>query len=256
MEASISLGEFWKFLLLRLPSYEAMRRAPNSLWIGLRLFVVAGLVASIGVLTTGLAEASQTTLAEQLSGAASSLDQAAECPVLAWTPRLASAITTTADRLRGAAAAVQAVQPPLGTSVSMSLRAVGAWLSQPLFSLTAWMIMFLPLILAARLMGGRGSIREQVSLGLLAFMPQALTFLSSFSPEPGTAAANVAMILRVVAVVWGLVIWVTASAIANGYNRGRAAQVLLVTVIALAAMAVVAGWLLDRLAGPLLTLLL
>jgi hypothetical protein len=45
----------------------------------------------------------------------------------------------------------------------------------------------LPVLLAARLMGGRGS-RQQVSPVLLAFLPQALVFFSSFNlgPEVGS----------------------------------------------------------------------
>ena len=256
MDTSISLGDFWKFLLLRTSSFEALRRSPGSLWISLRLFVLAGLIGSIGVLTTGLAEAGRATLADRLSEAATSLETTAGKPLLSWTPRLASALTTAADRLDQAASALEAVQPPLGAAASQTLRTIGEWLSQPLLWLAAWMTLLLPLILAARLMGGRGSIREQVSLGLVAFLPQALMFLSSYSLAPETPAESVARLLTVVAAIWSLAIWLTASAVANGFSRGQSAKVLLATAAALLAVGAVVAWLLDWLSGPLLSLLI
>jgi len=256
MDASLRVVDFWKFLVLRNPSFEAVRQAPGSLWLSLRLFMLAGLIGTIGILTTGLAEAQRVTVADRLSAGAVSLDGAAENRLLRWTPRLASAMTIAADRMRQAAAAIEAVQPPLGSAASESLRAVGVWVSQPLLSLTGWLTVFLPLLVAARLLGGRGSLREQVSLGLLAFLPQALLFLSSFHPEPGTAGASVAAMLRVGAAVWSLAIWLTASAVANRYSRVQAAKVLVATIAALVLLTAISGWLLDLVSGALLSVLL
>jgi hypothetical protein len=256
MDSAIAPADFWKFLLLRTTSFEALRKTSGSLWISLRLFLIAGLIGSIGILTTGLAEAGQTTLADQLSNAATSLEDTAGKPFLSWTPGLASALTTLADWLDQAAAALVSVQPPLGTQASAMLRAVGAWLGQPLLPLTAWMALLLPLSLAARLMGGRGAIREQISLGLVAFLPQALVFLTSFHLAAGSPAESVAVILNVVAAVWSLAIWLTASAVANGYGRGQSAKVLLATVAALLAIGALAGWLLDWLSATFVSLLI
>jgi len=256
MDAPLSLGEFWKILLLRTETFEAVRRSQVSLWFSLRLFILAGLIASIGVLTSGLAEAGRTTFSDGLSTAAVSLEGTAAGWPSRFTPRLAAAIGAAADRLQAAAAAIESVQPPLGSSASQSLRAIGVWASQPFLQLAAWMAAILPVLLVARLMGGRGSLREQISLILLAFLPQALVLLSSFGPEPGSATASVAMALRVTAGVWSLAILLTGLAVASGFERGQAAKVLLVTVLAVAVVSGLLGLIVDRLAGPLLSLLL
>jgi hypothetical protein len=161
-----------------------------------------------------------------------------------------------ADRLQGASEAIVSVQPPLGQNASQALRAIGAWASQPIIALTSWMTLLLPVLLVARLMGGRGSLRRQVSLVLLAFLPQALLFLSSFDLEPGGAADTVAAALRVGAALWSLVLLVAALAIANGFGRGQAIKVLLATVAILLLVTALLALLLDRLAGPMLSLLL
>jgi hypothetical protein len=253
MDASPSLGSFWKVFLLKTEFFDSIGRSKTGLWLCLRLFVLAGLVASIGLVANGLAEAGQVTFSEQLSTAASSLTVASGT-LQQWTPQLAAAMTTLADRMQAAAAAIASVQPPLGTQPSAALRAIGAWASQPFLALAAWMSALLPVLLAARLMGGRGSLRLQVSLALLAFLPQALAFPLSFDLDPDTTA-GVALALRAIAGAWGLAILIVALSAANGFSRGQAAKVLLVTAVVLAALTGLTGWLLDRLAGPLLSLL-
>jgi hypothetical protein len=256
MDASPSVGEFWKVLLLRTDAFESVRRSKAGLWLSLRLFVVAGLIASIGLLSSGLTDAGRSTFSDRLSTAAAALEHAAAGWPQQWTPNLAAAMSAAADRLQGAAAAIVSVQPPLGSGASQSLRAIGAWVGQPFLSLATWVAAMLPVLVAARLMGGRGSLRQQVSLILLAFLPQALVFLSSFDLEPGSTAAAAAAALRIGAGVWSLAILLTALAVANGFSRGQSAKVVLVTAVVLAAIAALLGLLGDRLAGPLLSLLL
>jgi hypothetical protein len=256
MDASPSIGDFWKVLLLRTETMNEIGQSKTGVWLSLRLFFLAGLIASIGLLAGGLAEAGQVTFSDQLSIAASSLATTASVLPQRWTPRLASAMNAAADRLQGASEAIVSVQPPLGQNASQSLRAIGAWASRPILALTSWMTVLLPVLLVARLMGGRGSLRRQVSLILLAFMPQALLFLSSFDLEPETAAATVATVLRVGAALWSLVLLVAALAIANGFGRGQAVKVLLATAAILLGGSALIALLVDRLAGPVLSLLL
>jgi hypothetical protein len=255
MDASPSIGDFWKVLLLRTETMNEIGQSKTGVWLSLRLFFLAGLIASIGLLAGGLAEAGQVTFSDQLSIAASSLATTASVLPQRWTPRLASAMNAAADRLQGASEAIVSVQPPLGQNASQSLRAIGAWASRPILALTSWMTVLLPVLLVARLMGGRGSLRRQVSLVLLAFMPQALLFPSSFDLEPGTAAATVATVPAPVP-RQEPVLLVAALAIANGFGRGQAVKVLLATATILLGGSALIALLVDRLAGPVLSLLL
>jgi hypothetical protein len=59
MDASPSPGGFWKALLLKTEFFDSIGRSKTGLWLS--LFVVAGLIASIGVLADGLAQAGQRT---------------------------------------------------------------------------------------------------------------------------------------------------------------------------------------------------
>jgi hypothetical protein len=256
MDASPSIADFWKILLLRTEAFDSVGRSKTGLWLSLRLFFLAGLIGSMGMLADGLAEAGQATFSDQLSTAAASMATAASGWPQRLTPQLAATMTTVAGRLQGAAETIASVQPPLGSGASQALRAVGAWVSQPILALTTWMTVLLPVLLAARWMGGRGSLRRQVSLVLLAFLPQALVFLSSFDVEPGTAAAAAATALRLGAALWSLILLVTALAVANEFGRGQAVKVIVVTAVVLVAGAGLVGVLFDRLAGPVLSLLL
>ena len=256
MNASLSIRDFWKFMILRPEAFDSLRGSPGSMWLSLRLFVLAGLIGSIGVLASGWAEAGQSSASDRLSAAASSVESAAGAWPSRFTPRLADAMTAIAARLEGAAAAIRSVEPPLGLQNSRALRALGTWLSQPFLSLTAWLTAVLPLLVGARLAGGRGSLRQQVSLILLAFLPQALVFPASFSLEPGSASAMALTAVRLGACLWSLVILVTALGIANGFTLGKAVTMLVTTALALIAVAGLLTLLADRLAGPLLSLLL
>ncbi|HMK09121.1 MAG TPA: hypothetical protein VK449_08850, partial [Anaerolineales bacterium] len=174
MESVPSIGDFWKILLLRDDALMTIRRSRGGFSLSLRLFLLAGLIASIGVLAGGLAQAGRTTTSDRLQAAAASVTQAASGPWMKYLPRLSAGLVALSDRLNGAATAVESVQPPLGSRTSQAIRAFGAWASQPFLSLAAWLAGILPFVLAARLLGGQGTLRQQVSLLLLAFLPQAL----------------------------------------------------------------------------------
>jgi hypothetical protein len=77
------------------------------------------------------------------------------------------------------------------------------------------------IFLAARLFGGKGSLREHVSLFLLAFLPQALAVFNSFSAlSSGFALAG--QVLLVVAWIWGFLILVVVLNVAHDFNRPMA----------------------------------
>jgi hypothetical protein len=256
MQTSLSLREFWKVLLLRPEAFEAVRRSETGLWISLRLFVAAGLIASIGVVYGELRDLGGGSFSDHLASTAAAIDDTAAGWPGRWMPATAGALATAADRLAGAAAAIASVEPPLGPSASQALRAIGAWVSRPFAALATWLAAFLPLMLAARLIGGRGSLRQQTSLLLLGFLPQALTLLSSFALPPGTSGAGAAAVLHLVAALWSLVIVVAALAAANGFSVGQATKVLVATIAAVAIAGALAAVLVERFAGPLLSLLL
>jgi hypothetical protein len=126
-----------------------------------------------------------------------------------------------AEKAQEASAFFISLQPPLGKDTSLVLRATGRWLQIPLMLLANWLTVSMIIFLAARLFGGKGSLREHVSLFLLAFLPQALAVFNSFSAlSSGFALAG--QVLLVVAWIWGFLILVVVLNVAHDFNRPMA----------------------------------
>lgn len=223
---------YWVILMLGDEPFEAVKTAKDSLWYALRFFAVITLLASLGILVPirGIVEA--PTLAERITLLGENVEEAGrDLPRL-----LARPVESLAAKIEGLAAGVSEVQPPLGPRASKIVRLAGEWLSTPFLLLSAWMGWLLWVWFAARMLGGAGSLREHLSLSLLAVAPQILTFLN-YTPqvESLTVLRNT---LGLVATLWSTIILTQALAHAHSIDQGRALGVLAVSLVA--ALAVIA----------------
>ena len=109
---------------------------------------------------------------------------------------------------------------PLPRPVKGFLQALGGWISAPLLRLGGWMGYAFWVLLVAKLLGGRATLSQMLGCTALYVAPQILTILQVI-PCLGP-------ILALVAFVWGLVIYVKATAVANELSLGRA---LLATIL-------------------------
>ena len=109
---------------------------------------------------------------------------------------------------------------PLPGPVSAFLQALGGWISAPLVRLGGWMGYAFWVLLAAKLLGGRATLSQMLGCTALYVAPQVLTILQ--------VVPYLGPVLGFVAFVWGLVIYVKATAVANELSLGRA---LLATIL-------------------------
>jgi len=218
----------WRILMLDPGELRQHLSAPNAMAVSLGLAVVAGLIAGFGELTGVRADLTQPSAAERAQQSASaiaaipgSLPEGIAGIVEPTTSEVSTVLTNLSTTL-------ESVAPPLGARASQVLRTFGAWLSTPFNLLASLMVLTLPIVLVARWLGGTGTLRNQVSLLLLALLPQALTVLDSF-PVTGTLA-SLARILGVLALVWSVALLLRGLAVANGVTLGRAIGIVTVAI--------------------------
>jgi hypothetical protein len=110
---------------------------------------------------------------------------------------------------------IAALPTPLPRVVGNLFTALGAWLSQPLAMLGAFLAYGIWVMLAAKLLGGTGRLQEFLGTAALSSAPYLLLVLG-WVPCLGS-------VLGLVAWVWSIVIWVGATAVAHGWANPVAA---------------------------------
>jgi hypothetical protein len=219
-----SFTQLLGILTLKSPAYSAIKMDENSVWIALRLFIIVAMLATIGQLSSVGAQLQKPDLSNFFDNMALRFEEIGRLhPLL-----LGTVMGDLADKANEASALITSFQPPLGKDTSLVLRAAGRWLQTPLTLLANWLTVSMIIFLAARLFGGKGSLREHVSLFLLAFLPQALVVFNSFNAiNSGFALAG--QILLVVAWIWGFLILVAALKSVHDLN---VPVVILITMLA------------------------
>jgi len=112
---------------------------------------------------------------------------------------------------------------PLPKRVGNVLESIGAFLSLPFSRLAGWIGYGVWVMLAAKLLGGRATARQMLGTTALYAAPHVLNVLS---PIPCLGG-----LLGLVAMAWGIAIYVKALAVANGFTIGRAVVATIVPVL-------------------------
>ncbi len=132
-------------------------------------------------------------------------------------------------------------QPVLGVRFSRAIRVAGDWLSTPLGLASNWLIIGLVLLLVARSLGGRGSVREHLTAMLLATAP-AFLMVGLFIPAivtgpdlPMALAVHLfARLLALIGVIWAFILLVRTIATAHEFSNWRALGAMGLTAVLLA----------------------
>ncbi len=132
--------------------------------------------------------------------------------VLAW-----------ADLGLGIAESISRLPTPLSHPAGRVFRAIGSVISAPLVRLGGWMFFTLIVFVVAKLMGGRATVQEMLGTTTLYIVPHIAGVL--------TPIACLRTLVWVVATVWGVVIYVKATAVANEIDNGRAALAVFLPVL-------------------------
>ena len=222
---------YWKILLLDREPFEKLLGKRDAVWFALKICLLVGLVAGLGKFGAIPQIRQQTGLIQWLDTLTARVETIPEN----LPPFLAQIAEQPVYRLLQGIAQFQATlrtfEPPLGRVASGLVRLVGSWLATPLFIMSLWLPGILFVSVCAKWMGGPASLRQCLSLGLLALAPQALT-IARFLPNADTAPlATIASILNAIAIVWSLAILVLAVAVANRFSAGKAFQAVAVALI-------------------------
>jgi len=121
------------------------------------------------------------------------------------------------------AESINQLPTPLPRPAGNILRAIGSTVSAPLLRLSGWMFFTLIVFGVAKLMGGRATVQEMLGTTALYIIPHIAGILN-----PITCLRTLAW---VVATVWGIVIYVRATAVANEIDNGRAALAVFLPVL-------------------------
>ncbi len=120
---------------------------------------------------------------------------------------------------------IAALPTRLPRPLANTFRALGGYLSYPFAWIGGWLSYLIWVMLAAKLMGGRAGIRQMISTTSLYSVPMVLNALG-FIPCLG-------FLIQVATFVWGFIIYVKATAVANDFDWPRAALAVLLPFIAL-----------------------
>lgn len=213
---------FWKVLTLDTGAYDAIKNDPRGLATTLKIFAAAALILTIGQLAALSGIGQEKNVYQELDDAAATLQGAVDGRFM--PARISEPVDALAQTLSELAGVLEAGQPPLGKQASQAIIIVGQWLGSPFTLLASWLVAGAFVFVCAKMLGGQGSLREHMGLALLAFAPQVLTIIGSFSFVP--ALKPLAGIFFVVAWLWSLAILVVALRRAHDISTGRAAGTL------------------------------
>jgi hypothetical protein len=153
--------------------------------------------------------------------------------------RINERIGAAPDQVQDVLAIVQeeavALQPPLGVTFSRLIAFFGDWLATPLHVAVSYFPLVLVALLAAKMLGGKGTIVQHVLGMALAAAPAFLlffTFTGNLGPEATTlqyALTVIGRILGLIAIAWAVAILIKSLAVAHEFSYWRAAGTLALT---------------------------
>jgi hypothetical protein len=120
---------------------------------------------------------------------------------------------------------IAALPTRLPKPVAVTLKALGRYLSYPFSWIGGWLFYLIWVILVAKLLGGRAGIRQMISATSLHSVPMILNvvgFIACLGP-----------VVQVATFVWGFVIYVKATAVANEFDGPRATLAVVLPFVVL-----------------------
>ena len=243
---------FWKILTLDSGAYSGIKNDSQGFATTLKLFAVVGLILAVGQLTALGGIFQQRSAYQEMQDAAAQLQGIVDGRFI--PARISETVNAFAQTLSDVAGVLEAGQPPLGKPVSEAIMVLGQWLGSPFALLAVWLVAGAFVFICAKILGGQGSLREHMALALLAFAPQVLTIVGSFSVCP--ALEPLAGVLFVVACLWSLVILVVGLRTAHAFSTGRAVGTLVLACVLVGASGLLTAMFWGAVLGGVISLLL
>ncbi len=126
---------------------------------------------------------------------------------------------------------ISQLKTPLPKFLSVIFEFAGDFLSTPWGRMARWMGYTLLVLLVAKLLGGRATLPQMLGATAVYIIPHILGIFS-FIPCLGG-------LLGLMAMLWGIAIYIKAVAVANDFSAGRAATATVIPAVVFAALQII-----------------
>lgn len=231
------LRDLWDAAWLRTKVFEGLRARSDAFLQGFLVIVAVALVVGLPAFVLDLAGGERGIELADITAARADVRQALEAAApalerLGLGSEVREQIAQAFDMGLAIGTEVDALPAPLPQPFGVIFRAAGSWLSRPfadggfplaVASLGAWLGYGIWVMLFARLLGGRGTLHGFFGTTALYTVPHVL---GVFGRIPVLGA-----ILGVVAFLWGVVIYVKATAVSHALSFERALLAVLLPLL-------------------------
>ena len=214
-------------LLLDTQTFTNLKNSATVFQKGVLVIVVISLI--VGLITSAVGFVQEVTAPapeEQRSEVERGTDRASEIVEL-----LGDRIDPeTQERLRGyitsgmeVGSRIAETPAPLPAMAGDLFEAVGQFVSYPFGWMSTWMLYGLLVLVAAKILGGRATVQQMLGCTALAAVPFILGVFG-FIPQLGYWPGLIAFL-------WGLVIYVMGTAVANEFGIGKAILAVILPIL-------------------------
>jgi hypothetical protein len=217
-------------LLLEDDAFYRLKHSADVFVRGLLIIVIVSLI--VGLVTSAVGFVKEVTAPppeaamEEVRQSIQQAFQMAENFGAEIDPKIWKSIEANMDagfRIGARVAEIERTTTRLPAPIGDLFEAVGAFVSYPFGWMSTWMSYGLLVLIFAKLMGGRATIQQMLGTTSLVAVPHLLD-LFTFIPCLG-------VLLGLVAFVWGLVVYVKSTAVANDFGLGKAILAVFLPII-------------------------
>jgi hypothetical protein len=228
----IDLAEFKRMfrggLLLEDAAFEELAAAPNGVARGLKFIVTVALAVGLVVALAGFVQAVTTTPAREIEQAMDGVTQVFDQLGAFGMFEDEAVKQNVLDNVKAGmamglriAGVVEDTTPAPMAAVSF-IEALGKWLSWPFSWISLWLLWGVLTLLFARMIGGTATIQRMLAVTSLVVAPHVLDALGWVTCAGG--------LVGLVAWIWGFVVYVKATAVANRFGAGAALLVVVLPI--------------------------
>jgi hypothetical protein len=218
-------------LILDDAGYRAWRERPNLFLRGLVLILIVSLVA--GLVSFGIRLVSEVRPADPddiREGIREQLELQEQFNPGLRDPMVQRIMEDVMDNVVPMVVDLSNIRPPLPRGISGFFAALGGWLTAALAAITGWLFYGGLVLIAVKLLGGNGRLRDFYGMVAVYAIPGLLGLLG---PIPCVGG-----ILAFIGTLWGIVMYVKATSVATDLDLGRSVVAVLAPFIILFLLAV------------------
>jgi len=225
-------------LTLDTKTFDDLKASPAAFRKGFTFLLVIGLITGIVVGLVGMIQGLSTNPATEIAQARQGLEQT----MGQFMPPEAAAqfLDSLNMGMRIAERVTQEAKSPLPHPVGVVFEQIGVMVSYPFGWLGSLMFYGALVQIAAKLLGGRGTIAQMLGLTSLTVAPYILSAVAVLVNAIPFAGGCLASLIGLVEFVWGIVIYVKGTAVAHEMTGGRALMAVFLPIIVVGLVSVLA----------------